>query len=56
MEERRYEDVFIYVPSVGQILRIAEGNGMNLLEEDEAEGYKVVAWMPLPIKYEREVK
>lgn len=35
MEERRYEDVFIYVPSVGQILRIAEGNGMNLLEEDE---------------------
>lgn len=39
MEERRYEDVFIYVPSVEQILRIAEGNGMNLLEEDEAEGY-----------------
>lgn len=39
MEERRYEDVFIYVPSVGYILRIAEGNGMNLLEEDEAEGY-----------------
>ena len=39
MGERRYEDVFIYVPSVGQILRIAEGNGMNLLEEDEAEGY-----------------
>lgn len=39
MGEGRYEDVFIYVPSVRQILRIAEGNGMNLLEEDEAEGY-----------------
>lgn len=39
MGERRYEDVFIYVPLARQILRIAEGNGMNLLEEDEAEGY-----------------
>ncbi len=39
MGERRYEDVFIYVPSVRQILRIAEGDGMNLLDEDKTEGY-----------------
>lgn len=32
-------DVFIYVPSVREIVRIAEGNGTNLLDEDEAEGY-----------------
>ena len=34
-----YNDVFIFVPSVNQIVRIAEGDGMNLLAEDEAEGY-----------------
>ena len=39
MEETRYADVFIYVPSVREIVRIAEGNGTNLLDEDEAEGY-----------------
>ena len=39
MGERRYEDVFIYVPSVRQILRIAEGDGMNLLDEDKTECY-----------------
>ncbi len=39
MEETRYADTFIYVPSVREIVRIAEGNGTNLLDEDEAEGY-----------------
>lgn len=39
MEEKRYADVFIYVPAVREIVRIAEGNGTNLLDEDEAEGY-----------------
>ena len=39
MEETRYADAFIYVPSVREIVRIAEGNGTNLLDEDEAEGY-----------------
>lgn len=34
-----YEDVFVFVPAVGQILRVAEGNGSNLLEDDEGEGY-----------------
>lgn len=37
--ERFYGDVFVYVPSVRQILRVAEGNGSNLLEEDEEQGY-----------------
>lgn len=39
MEEKRYADVFIYVPAVREIVRIAEGNGTNLLDEDEAEDY-----------------
>lgn len=30
MEETRYADAFIYVPTVREIVRIAEGNGMNL--------------------------
>ena len=34
-----YDDVFIFIPSENQIVRIAEGNGMNLLAEDEAAGY-----------------
>ena len=34
-----YNDVFIFIPSENQIVRIAEGNGMNLLDEDEAAGY-----------------
>lgn len=32
MEEKRYADVFIYVPAVREIVRIAEGNGTNLLD------------------------
>lgn len=39
MEGKRYADTFIYVPSVREIVMIAEGNRTNLLDEDEAEGY-----------------
>lgn len=34
-----YNNVFIYVPSVRQVVMIAEGTGDNLLSEDKAEGY-----------------
>lgn len=34
-----YGDIFVFVPDVMQIIRIAEGNGSNLLEEDEVAGY-----------------
>lgn len=34
-----FDDVYIYVPSEQQILKISEGTGDNLLEEDMAEGY-----------------
>nr|UVY26726.1 MAG: hypothetical protein [Bacteriophage sp.] len=37
--DRFYGDVFVYVPSARQILRVSEGNGTNLLEEDEVQGY-----------------
>ena len=34
-----YGDVFIYVPEMRQIVRIAEGTGDNLLPEDTEKGY-----------------
>lgn len=34
-----FDDVFIYLPEVRQIMRIAEGNGDNLFPEDEEEGF-----------------
>lgn len=34
-----YGDLFLYVPEAGQIIRIAEGTGDNLLEEDMGAGY-----------------
>lgn len=34
-----YKDTFIFIPSVNQIVHIAEGDGTNLLAEDEAAGY-----------------
>ena len=34
-----YENVFIYVPSEKQILRISEGDGNNLSDEDAMHGY-----------------
>ena len=39
MGELRYKEVFAYVPSANQIIRVAEGDGINLLEEDEEKGY-----------------
>ena len=34
-----YDDLFLYVPEARQAIRIAEGSGDNLLEEDIREGY-----------------
>lgn len=33
------EEVFVFVPSVNQIIMIAEGTGDNLSREDIADGY-----------------
>ena len=38
-KSERYDDIFVYVPEMGQIIRIAEGDGSNLLPEDIEEGY-----------------
>ena len=34
-----FETIFIYVPSKQQIIRISEGSGDNLLDEDIEAGY-----------------
>lgn len=34
-----FDDIYIYVPSAKQVIRIAEGDGMNLLEDDICRGY-----------------
>ncbi|MCM1178645.1 MAG: hypothetical protein NC347_00170 [Clostridium sp.] len=34
-----YDDLFIFVPEMKQIVRISEGTGNNLLPEDQAQGY-----------------
>lgn len=34
-----YDTIFVYVPSVHQILKIAEGSGDNLDDSDYAAGY-----------------
>lgn len=34
-----YPDIFVYVPDFKHILRIAEGDGMNLLDEDIEKGF-----------------
>ncbi len=34
-----YGELFVFVPEMGQIVRIAEGTGDNLLQEDEEDGY-----------------
>ena len=34
-----FEDVFIYVPGEQHIIRIAEGSGDNLTDDDMAVGY-----------------
>ena len=35
-----YDDLFIFVPEMKQIVRIAEGTGDNLLPEDQDQGYE----------------
>lgn len=37
--ENRYDDLYIFIPVMKQIVRIAEGTGDNLLPEDIEEGY-----------------
>ena len=37
--ENRYEDLYIFISAMKQIIRIAEGTGDNLLPEDIEEGY-----------------
>lgn len=34
-----FDTIFVYVPSMKQILRISEGSGDNLLDEDIDAGY-----------------
>ena len=34
-----YNDVFIFIPEKRQVIRIAEGSGDNLLQEDIENGY-----------------
>lgn len=34
-----YDDIYVFVPSAKQIIRIAEGDGMNLLAQDIEDGY-----------------
>lgn len=34
-----FDTIFIYVPAMKQIIRISEGTGDNLLEEDIEAGY-----------------
>ena len=34
-----YDDLFLYIPEMGQIICISEGSGDNLLPEDIEEGY-----------------
>lgn len=38
-KQEGYEDIFIFVPGVGQIIRMAEGSSDNLLSEDMENGY-----------------
>lgn len=34
-----YDDLYVYVPEMRQIIRISEGTGDNLLPEDQDKGY-----------------
>lgn len=34
-----YSDIFIFIPEKRQVIRIAEGSGDNLLQEDIENGY-----------------
>ena len=39
MFNEAYNDIFIYVPTMRQIIRIDEGSGDNLTDDDIAPGY-----------------
>lgn len=39
MFNEAYNDIFIYVPTKKQIIRIDEGSGDNLTDDDIAQGY-----------------
>ena len=39
MFNKAYNDIFIYVPTMRQIIRIDEGSGDNLTDDDIAQGY-----------------
>lgn len=39
MFNEAYNDIFIYVPTMRQIIRIDEGSGDNLTDNDIAQGY-----------------
>lgn len=38
-EESVYDDIFLFIPDKSEIIRIAEGSGDNLDEQDRADGY-----------------
>ena len=39
MNNNEFNDIFIYVQAMKQIIRIAEGSGDNLTDDDIAQGY-----------------
>lgn len=39
MNNNDFNDIFIYVPAMKQIIRIAEGAGDNLTDDDISQGY-----------------
>jgi hypothetical protein len=39
MNNNEFNDIFIYVQAMKQIIRIAEGSGDNLTDDDISQGY-----------------
>lgn len=39
MDNNEFNDIFIYVQAMKQIIRIAEGSGDNLTDDDISQGY-----------------
>lgn len=39
MNNNKFNDIFIYVQTMKQIIRIAEGSGDNLTDDDISQGY-----------------
>ena len=49
--DKRYDDLYIFVPETGEIIMIAEGTGDNLLKEDIEEGYNdYIYYVPYEMK------